>query len=303
MSKRKLLGLAVWTLVVSLILSLALTSEDLLSNESTKFKLLMLLGTLVVMVLIVGPALYGFRQQQERNAELNRTVDEQNKRREEAEERRRIYEENYQREGRVLKDCILADLRAIARGEKVRFGGEALDAAKALQMRQGDHPETWAAWAPLLEDLRAASLDPKAIQTRLDDLLYPETLEDVQTLKKRVMDDLERVSRGEKTRLDPEALDAAKSLNDMQAREARIRREEDESEAQARCLEEASNRTFSAAMDEMARASVRNILRMHGLSETTLDGLPLHEALKHIRALRLSRELESKPDQAGSPDS
>jgi hypothetical protein len=41
MSKRKLLELAVWTLVVSLILSLALTSHDLLSNESTKFKLLM----------------------------------------------------------------------------------------------------------------------------------------------------------------------------------------------------------------------------------------------------------------------
>lgn len=63
MSKRKLLELAVWTLLVSLILSLALTSHDLLSNESTKFKLLMLLGTLVVMLLIVGPALYGFRQQ------------------------------------------------------------------------------------------------------------------------------------------------------------------------------------------------------------------------------------------------
>jgi hypothetical protein len=78
MSKRNLLKLAVWTLVVSLILSLALTSHDLLSNESTRFKLLMLLGTLVVTVLIVGPALYGFRQQQ-------------NKRREEAEERSRIY--------------------------------------------------------------------------------------------------------------------------------------------------------------------------------------------------------------------
>src|SRR5713226_4408827 len=133
MSKRKLLKLAFWTLVVSLILSLALTSHDLLSNESTKFRLLMLLGTLVVMVLIVGPTLYRFRQQLEQDAELNRGVDEQNKRREEAEERRRIYEENYQREGRVLKDCILGDLRAIERGEKVRLGGEALDAVKALQ--------------------------------------------------------------------------------------------------------------------------------------------------------------------------
>src|SRR5882724_12623809 len=99
MSNRKLPELAAWTLVVSLILSLALTWHDLLSNESTKFKFLMLLGTLVVMVLIVGSALYGFRQQQERNATLNRDIDERNKRQEEAEERRRVYEENYQHEG------------------------------------------------------------------------------------------------------------------------------------------------------------------------------------------------------------
>jgi len=39
-----------------------------------------LLGTPVVMVLIVGTALHGFRQQQERNAALNRAVDEQNSR-------------------------------------------------------------------------------------------------------------------------------------------------------------------------------------------------------------------------------
>lgn len=234
---------------------------------------------------------------------MNRDIDEQNKRREEADERRRIYEENYQREGRLLKDCILGNLRAIGRGEQMRFSNEALDAVKALQMRQGDHPETLAAWAPLLEDLRAVSLDPRAIQRRFDDLLYPESLEDVQALKKRVMDDLERVSRGEKTNLEPEALDAAKSLNEIRARDARIRREENEAAVQARRLEEVSNRKFSAAMDEMARTSVRNILRMHGLSETALDGLPPHEALKHIRALRLSREVQSKPDQAGSPDS
>ena len=46
---------------------------------------------------------------------------------------------------------------------------------------------------------------------------------------------------------------------------------------------------------EMAAASVRNILRMHGLPEDALDGLPPYEVLAHVKALRLARELESKP--------
>jgi hypothetical protein len=281
--------------VVALVVALLLGLLGFVLGENGDDRLWDIVGVVLVSLVVVTPAVYSLRQQHERNDETNRAVEERSKRKEEAEERRRVYEENYQREGRVLKDRILEDLRAIACGEKVRLGNEALDAAKALQMRQGENPKTLAAWAPVLEDLSAASLDPAAMQRRLDDLLYPETLEDVEALKKRVRDDLERISRGEKARLDPEALAAAKSLNEIRARDARIRCEEIEAEAEARRGAEASNKKFAAAMEEMAAASVRNILRMHGLPEDALDGLPPYEVLAHVKALRLARELESKP--------
>ena len=59
MSNRKLLELVTWTLFASLILSLVVTWSDLFSNESTDFKLLMFLGTLVMIVLIVGHPIAG----------------------------------------------------------------------------------------------------------------------------------------------------------------------------------------------------------------------------------------------------
>jgi hypothetical protein len=56
------------------------------------------------------------------------------------------------------------------------------------------------------------------------------------------------------------------------------------------------------AEDEIARASVRNILRMHGLPETAPDGLQPREVLAHVRAVRLFRELANEPDEGSRRD-
>ena len=123
---------------------------------------------------------------------------------------------------------MLEELKAIARGEKRSFDPEALNAVKSLQMRQGEHPETVAAWASVIQALNGEIRDPREIQSRLDDLLCPETLEDTEALKRRVTADLEKVSRGLKSRLDPETLEAAKALNEIKARDDRMRRQERE---------------------------------------------------------------------------
>jgi hypothetical protein len=221
-----------------------------------------------------------------------------------AEERYRIYEENYQREERALRNRVLGGLRAVARGEKVRLDPEAVEAAKKIMERQGVNnpgmsqqaPKIVEVWTTLIDDLSAEILkDAKAIQNRLDELLYPETLEDVEALKKQVGDDLEKVSRGEKSHLEPETLDAAKALNEIRERDTRRKREEEEAEALARRLEKEKDKKFRAAMDEMVRGSTRNILRSYGLPETTLDGMPPHEALIHIRFLRLRAKFQDLP--------
>jgi hypothetical protein len=117
-----------------------------------------------------------------------RAIDEQNERKAEREERRRIYEENYQREERALRNRVLDDLKAVARGDKVRLDPEAVEAAKQIMERQGvNNPgasrqasKTVETWTALIDDLSAETLeDAKAIQERLDELLYPETLEDI----------------------------------------------------------------------------------------------------------------------------
>jgi len=292
MTIRETRDLIIETLIIAVLLSLVIVATDLFSNESIEFKLKETILVLLPMLLLVGPGVYAFHKQQKRHDEINRAVEEQIKRKAEADERIRIYEEEYQREGKVLKKRVLDDLEAIVRGEKRRLDPEALDATKALQMRQGEHPETLAAWTPLMADLSAEIVDAKAMQMRIDDILYPESLEDVEALKKRVVDDLGRVASGDGSRLDPEALEAAKALNEMRARDARRKHEERESEAFERRRQKQSDERFSAAMDEMAKSSARNILRMHGLPETMLDGLPLDEVLARIRALRQVHQRE-----------
>ena len=251
--------------------------------------------TLIIPTIILVGGWYEFNEKQKKNREINRAIDERNELEAEAKERYRIYDENYQRENRALKKRVLDELKAIARGERLRLDPEALNAAKELGARQGEHPETLQAWAPVMDDLKGEILDPRALQSRIDDLLYPETLEDVEALKKRVRDNLEKLADGE--RLSPEALDAAKALNEIKARDTRRKREEDEAEDLERRLERDKDKKFRAAMDEMAWGSARNILRSYGLSETALDGKSLDEVASWLRILRLDRQFEHLPEE------
>jgi hypothetical protein len=109
----------------------------------------------------------------------------------EAKERFRIYNENYHREGKALRERVLDDLKAIARGKKRRLDPEAVGAAKKIMERQGvnnpgmaeDHPEIVGPWATLINDLSAETLeDAEAIQNRFADLLLPETLKELEAL-------------------------------------------------------------------------------------------------------------------------
>jgi hypothetical protein len=97
------------------------------------------------------------------------------------------------------------------------------------------------------------------MQARLNELLYPESLEDVEALRKRV-----DTAIRERSLSDPEALEAAKVLNDIRARDARRKRQEADAEAAARREKKEADERFAATMDEIARTSARNILRIHG---------------------------------------
>jgi hypothetical protein len=231
--------------------------------------------------------LHKFSQKKEQERSARRARDEMMfKQQEEAAERARARQERY----RALRRRVLEDLEAIGRGEQMRLSPEALNAAKALRERQGSRAA--ADWSPVINDLSVEILDPEAMRRRLNDLLYPETLEDVDALKKRVQDDVQKVSAGKKSRLDPEALKAAAMLREITERKQRKAREEWEAEIVERREEEARDREFLAAMDELTKNSTRNTLRAYGQPETALDGLSPEDALAHIKALRKWRELE-----------
>ena len=189
--------------------------------------------TLIFFSIIVVVAIYNFRKEVRESREISRAVDESNQRKAAAEERSRIYEENYQREEKALRKCVLDDLKAIARGEKRRLDPETVEAAKKIMERQGvnnpgmaeNHPEIVEPWTTLINDLSAETLeDAKAIQDRFADLLYPEMLEDVEALESLQSEGLEMLSRREKP--NPEHLDAAKALREIWERKERRRREE-----------------------------------------------------------------------------
>jgi hypothetical protein len=179
-------------------------------------------------ILIVG--WHQFREAERRREIERRADDERLHRKWEREEQYRIYEEGYRREGKALSQRVLDGLQAIARGEKSRLDAEATEAARGLQARQGEHPETVAAWALLMNDLSAEIIDPWLIRGRLNELLYPETLEDVDELKTLVQTELKTLVRGDNVSPNPAAADAAKALNNIKERDARRKRDEMEAE-------------------------------------------------------------------------
>src|SRR5229473_1615975 len=157
-----------------------------------------------------------------------------------------------------------------------------------------NHPEIVEPWTTLIVDLSAETLaDAKAIQDRLADLLYPETLEDVEALKSLRSEGLKKISLGEKP--NPEHLDAAKALNEIRARDMWQRREEEEAEQRERVRERKQKEEQARLVDEMMKSSARNIARVHGLPENAFDGMRPEEVLMHARFLRLSQKFAHLP--------
>jgi hypothetical protein len=222
---RNALEIVIEALFLSLILALLVASPPILhlfSLEGWTDFILTLLGTWLVLFLLAVPVARRLRLQRKEQAEINRADEERYKRRAEA-------EENYRLEDRTLKQPLLHDLRAIARGDKTRLGPEAVDAAKRLRMRYGEHPETVIEWTPLLNDLTAEAVkDANGIKRRINELLYPDNLEDVEALKRRQADCLKKLARGEQ--LDPEAAEAGKALGEYHEIR-RLKNEEELAEA------------------------------------------------------------------------
>ena len=220
-----------------------------------------------------------------------------------AEERSRVYNENYEREEKALRKCVADGLKTVARGDRQRLDFEAVEAAKRIMERQGvnnpgmaeNYPEI-VTWTALIHDLSADRLeDPKAIHDRLADLLWPETLEDVDALKRRVKEGLAEVTEGRQARLDRDALEAAKTLNEIRERDARKKREEWELEAAAIRKEKEAREKHASMMEQMAKSAARNRALIYGLPENTFEGMSLQEQLTHARVLRLSRKFEHLP--------
>ena len=161
-----------------------------------------------------------------------------------------------------------------------------MQAAEALCAREGDHPEMVRAWAPVLEDLRKEITDAERMHDRLNDLLYPDALEDIEALKKLADLGLQRVLKGEKAQEFPEGLKAAKALHKIKERDARKRREECEAELEEERLEKEKDKLFRSAMAEMTSSSLRNIARLYGLPENVFDDVPLDKVVEQIRTIR-----------------
>jgi hypothetical protein len=171
MSFREVRELLLEVFFVSLFLLLIVFLPDLFSSDRIEVKLKKAFLTLAALMLLSSPFVYSFRKTRKESEKTNRAFDELNRRKEEAAERLRLYEESYQAEGKALKKLVLDDLEALAEGKKDRITLKTVEAVEALQSRQGEHPDTVAAWAPVIEDFRAGVLsDPKAKQAALFNL-------------------------------------------------------------------------------------------------------------------------------------
>jgi hypothetical protein len=234
--------------------------------------------TLIIWTILLVGGWYGLNEQQKHS----RAIDEQNERKAKAKE---SYRMNYRREERARRKRVLDDLKAVTRGDKRRLDPEAVEAAKKIMERQGvnnpgmaeKHPEIVKPWTALIHDLSAETLeDAKAVQDRLADLLYPETLEDVEELERVRNEGFEQLSRGE--RMGSEQLEAATALNEIRAREERHQKKEEEKEEEreeARALERLQekkrNEKHAKIRDERRKSTARIIARGYGLPENAFD--------------------------------
>jgi hypothetical protein len=126
---------------------------------------------------------------------------------------------------------------------------------------------------------------PKHIQDRIDELLYPDTLEDVDKLNEIAKRGLERVLRGEAWAEFPEGVKAAKALHEIRERGLRKKGEEREADAMERSLEREKSERQRILIEESILTSARNIAVVHGLPKNFFDRTPPEAVLKHARML------------------
>ncbi|HUZ90433.1 MAG TPA: hypothetical protein VMU78_00810 [Methylocella sp.] len=248
---------------------------------------------LAIAALIGAWGWYSFWKKERENQKINRAIEEQIKRKAESKERYTAYLEDRRSKLNNLKRLILDDFKLIRRGEKRSLGPEALVAVIALKKQHGDHPDTLNAWQPVIESLKGEISDADAAQELLDDLLYPDALEDIEELKQRIVNGLNRAA--DNNQIDPTVLEAAQALRKIEARAARKKREEWEAEARELRQQKEQDQKFREAMAEMASKSARNIGRMYGLPIDAFDGLSPEETLIEVRTLRAASELAKKP--------
>lgn len=256
--------------------------------------------SLIFISILVVVAIYEFRKQERKNRELNRAVEEHIQWEAAAEERSRIYNENYQREEKALRKRVVDGLKAIAHGEKRRLDPETVEAAKKIMERQGVNnpgmaePEIVEPWTTLIDDLSAETLeDAKAIKDRLAELLYPEHLDDVEALENKLREGIEKLSPGE--RLSFEYLEAATTLSEIRERDMRRHREKEEAEERERDRKRKQQEEQSRLVDEMMKSSAKNVARMAGLPEDAFEGMRPDEVAMHARFLRLSHKFAHLP--------
>jgi hypothetical protein len=247
------------------------------------------LGFWALMAVVTASVGYSLWKGQRENEKINRAVEEQIRREAESKERLAAYRETRRRERKSLKTLILDEFKLIRRGDKRALGSEALEAVLALGEQEGNHPETLNEWRPVIECLKGEITDADAARRLLDDLLYPETLEDVEELQKCVRDGLERA--GVTGQIDTSVDDAVQALREVSARDARKKREEWEAEARERCLEKEEDRKFAAVMDESVRGTLRVTALTFGLPSNAFEHLSIDEAWIQIRAIREMQKL------------
>jgi len=199
-----------------------------------------------------------------------------------AEENWRAYKENYQREGRTLKNRILADLEAISTGERCSFTSEGINAAKGLQARHGDHPNTVAEWAPVLKAITSELVDAEAVHDQIDDILYPDTLEDIEALQKILDEQFRKHTSHEIEHTSPAGKKASRALARLKERKERKIQEEIEAAIADWARKEAPRKEFWGLPPKVVtdlEASLKATLKKQVNAERFDREDPLHREL------------------------
>ena len=244
--------------------------------------------TVAVGTLIVSIFLRDFHKSKKAADEMNRAVEARFKLQAERKERGRVSEENYRRQGKLLKKTVLDALQSIERGERRGLDFEAIEAVIALRARDGDHPEIKNAWDPIMEELKGEIVDGTAMRDRINDLLYPDALEDVEALKSTIFNGLNEDWRAALS--DREFIEANATIRKINARDARIKQQNLEAEIESFRMQKQKDQKYREASGENTRGSIRSIAQMYGMPANSFDHLTSIEAIIIITTIRKLHE-------------